>query len=70
MAKRAAAKGKTQVITIVLQSGLSVQLVNATKKGIANLSFTDENGGTLTMNVFDAKGAATTALTLFNVNGR
>jgi hypothetical protein len=69
MTKKARVKGKSQVITIVLQPGLSIQLVNANKKGVATLSFTDDGGGTLTMNQFGTTGKATSAFILFEVNG-
>jgi len=69
MTTKARAKGKSQVITIVLQPGLSIQLVNANKKGVATLSFSDDGGGTLTMNQFRTKGKATSVFILFEVNG-
>jgi hypothetical protein len=69
MTTKAPVKGKNQVITIVLQSGVSIQLVNANKKGVATLTFTDDGGGTLTMNQFGTTGKATSAFILFGVNG-
>ena len=69
MTTKTRAKGKSQVITIVLQPGLSIQLVNANKKGVATLSFTDDGGGTLTMNQFGTTGKARSTFILFGVNG-
>jgi hypothetical protein len=69
MNTKARVKGKSQVITIVLPPGLGIQLVNANKRGVATLSFTDDGGGTLTTNQFGTTGKATSAFILFEVNG-